>query len=283
MGGLETSSMQPKDRILDVYGSFAQERGGWLAIGDLIQLVAVLDVDAQSVRSAASRMKRSGLLVADKRDGVAGYALSSGADEILADGRTRIFGLGGPAAGQQEEDQSGAESGWIVVLFSVPETERQKRYLIRSRLERLGFGQGPASSWLAPAGILAETERMLVREGLADYVTTWRGELMGFASIGDLAASSWDLEKIQSRYDDYLCSYGPLERQWLETPGQDSEAFGTYIQQNAVWRELSYLDPGLPASVTPADWPGSEARALFARFEDVLRPQATLFFRSIAG
>ena len=273
--------MQPKDRILDVYGSFAQEGGGWLAIGDLIQLLAVLDVDAQSVRSAASRMKRRGLLVAEKRDGVAGYALSSRADEILHDGRTRIFGMAESTTESVVANE--AESGWIIVLFSVPEAERQKRYLIRSRLERLGFGQGPASSWLAPAGILAETERMLMRQGLIEYVTIWRGELMGFSSIQDLAASSWELGEIQARYDVYLETYEPLEQRWLESPGQDGEAFGVYIQQNAVWRELPYLDPGLPASVTPADWPGIEARALFARFEKLLRPQAARFFHSIAG
>ncbi len=273
--------MQPKDRILDVYGSFAQEGGGWLAIGDLIQLLAVLDVDAQSARSAASRMKRSGLLVAEKRDGVAGYALSQRADEILRDGRTRIFGMAESVDEGIADEEAG--SGWVVVLFSVPEAERQKRYLIRSRLERLGFGQGPASSWFAPAAVLAETERMLMRQGLSEYVTIWRGDLMGFSSIKELVASSWDLDEIQARYDDYLGTYERLEQQWLEAPGQDSEAFGVYIQQNAVWRELPYLDPGLPASVTPVDWPGAEARSLFARFEKLLRSQAARFFHSIAG
>ena len=273
--------MQPKDRILDVYGSFAQEGGGWLAIGDLIQLLAVLGVDAQSVRSAASRMKRRGLLDAEKRDGVAGYALSVRADEILRDGRTRIFGSDKSTAESVVDEEAG--SGWIVVLFSVPEAERQKRYLIRSRLEQLGFGQGPASSWLAPAGVLPETERMLLRQGLSEYVSIWRGELMGFSSIQDLVASAWNLDDIRARYDDYLGTYRPLEQQWLATAGQDSGAFGVYIQQNAVWRELPYLDPGLPASVTPVGWPGSDARALFVRFEKLLRPQAARFFHSIAG
>ncbi len=268
--------MQPKDQILDVYGSFTQEIGGWIAIGDLIQLLAVLDVDAQSVRSAASRMKRRGLLVADKRDGVAGYGLSSQAGEILHHGRARIFG------GEAETGRAD-QSDWIVVLFSVPETQRQKRYLIRSRLERLGFGQGPASSWFAPAGVLAETERMLVRQGLSEYVTIWRGELVGFAPIGDLVASSWDLDGIGDRYREYLRTYEPLEQEWIRSKGQDSEAFAVYIRQNALWRELPYLDPGLPPSVTPPHWPGLEARALFGRFENLLRPQAARFFHSIAG
>ncbi len=287
--------MQPKDQILDVYGSFAQESGGWIAIGDLIQLLAVLDVDALSVRSAASRMKRRGLLVADKREGVAGYGISSQAGEILHDGRARIFGgeaelskseVGQTVAGGVLAGRAGAEanqSGWIVVLFSVPETERQKRYLIRSRLERLGFGQGPASSWFAPAGVLAETERMLVRQGLSEYVTIWRGELAGFASIADLVASSWDLGEIGDRYRGYLRIYEPLEQEWTRSNGQDSEAFAVYIRQNALWRELPYLDPGLPPSVTPPHWPGREARTLFGRFENLLRPQAARFFHSIAG
>ncbi len=266
--------VQPKDRILDVYGSFGHEVGGWLAIGDLIELLANVEVDAQAVRSAASRMKRKGLLVSEKRNGVAGYALSDSATEILEFGSHRIFGDVGtePAVG-------GAD--WIVVLFSVPESERSKRYLIRSRLERLGFGQGPATSWLAPVTVLAETERMLQRHDLGRYVTIWQGRYVGFDDLEELVANSWDLEGIRHRFDDYIGTFAPVAKDWAKNERSDSEAFAAYIGQNAHWRELPYLDPGLPVDALPSDWPGKAARQLFLSFERVLRPQALRYFRQV--
>lgn len=265
--------MQPKDRILDVYGSFGREIGGWLAISDLIELLALVDVDQQAVRSAASRMKRKGLLVSEKRDNQAGYGLSPKANEILEDGNGRIFRKVG----------TDSDTAWVVALFSVPETERRKRYLIRSRLERLGFGLGPAGSWFAPASVLAETERMLRRTDLVEYVTIWQGDYAGFSDFKGLVAESWDLDEIRSRYDDYLSVFGPLAQSWGEEPRDDTAAFAAYMKQIALWRVLPYLDPGLPTSVMPPDWPGDQARHLFVEFEQVLRPQAMRFFISVIG
>lgn len=265
--------MQPKDRILDVYGSFGREIGGWLAIGDLIKLLANVDLDAQAVRSAASRMKRKGLLMAEKRDGCAGYVLSTSATEILEDGAERIY----------RGVRAGSDAPWVVALFSVPEAERRKRYLIRSRLERLGFGQGPATSWVAPASVLPETERMLHRTGLSQYVTIWQGDYVGFADFAQLVADSWDLEEIRTRYEEYLATFKPVAETWGSESREDQEAFTLYLDQMALWRVLPYLDPGLPSSVMPDSWPGATARELFVQFEGELRPQAMQYFRSVVG
>lgn len=261
---------QPKDLIFDVYGGFAREVGGWAAIGDLIGLLEHVDVDAQAVRSAASRMKRSGLLVPERRDGVAGYALSEPAAEILRDGDSRIL----------RDPHQRSKMPWIVATFSVPEQQRRTRYLIRSRLMRLGFGQGPAASLFAPAVVFPETERMLVRTGLQPYVTMWRGEHLGFGEITDLVAEAWDLDLIGRRYREYLDRFGPVLDSWPREERDERRAFADYLANLASWRPLPYLDPGLPAAVTPSDWPGPAARALFHRIERRLRPQAMRFFVS---
>lgn len=265
--------MQPKDCILDVYGAFARDVGGWVGISDLIELVSFVGIDAQAVRSSTSRMKRNGLLESAKVDGVAGYALSAMARDILHDGDRRIF----------REVDVDTDDEWIVALFSVPESERQNRYLIRSRLARLGFGQGPASSWFAPAVIFPDTERMLRRTQLDQYVTIWRGEYGGFAELRDLVGSAWDLEDIRARYDDYLARSGPVAAKWSDSEFEVRTAFVDYLSNLTAWRPLPYLDPGLPKSVTPDGWPGRDARALFLRLERRLRPMAMRFFISVAG
>ncbi|MFQ5556549.1 MAG: PaaX family transcriptional regulator C-terminal domain-containing protein [Acidimicrobiales bacterium] len=265
--------MRPKDRILDVFGLFAREHGGWIAVSDLIVLMAELGVDAQAVRSAASRMKRSDLLVAERVDGKAGYALSDRGLRILEDGDRRIF----PAS-----TRSDAES-WVLILFSVPESERKKRYLIRSRLARLGFVQGPAASWIAPASLLEEARRMLERNGLDRYVTLFEGEFRALSGAPDVA-DAWDLQGIQMRYQEYLAVYRPIAESWIASPGTDRDAFVHHMNNIGDWRPLPYADPGLPATITPPGWLAEESRGVFATLNRQLRPGAQRFYReTVAG
>lgn len=265
--------MRPKDRILDIYGSFARETGGWIAVSDLIVLMAELDIDAQAVRSAASRMKRSGLLVAERVDGKAGYAMSDLGTEILEDGDRRIFQQSPPGGGER----------WVLALFSVPESERKKRYLIRSRLARLGFTQGPAASWIAPAPLFDEARRMLARSGLDGYVSFFEGEIRPATGGPDTVTGGWDLDGIRNMYESYLAAFRPIAERWIDSPGSDRDAFVHHMNNIGAWRPLPYADPGLPDTVTPADWPGHESRQVFTKLNRQLRPGARRFYRQVVS
>ena len=260
--------MSPRDRILDTYGLFARDYGGWIAVSGLITLLSECSVDAQAVRSAASRMKRSGLLVSERVDGKAGYALSADGREILDAGDQRIFGSG---AGRSDDR-------WLLVLFSIPESERPKRYLIRSRLARLGFAPGPAASWIAPASLLDEARTMLKRGGLDGYVSFFEGDFQSHTDDPHIAASAWDLDLINKLYREYLDSQQPVFESWVAVPGSDRDAFVAHMNNISAWRPLPYADPGLPRSVTPEGWLAEEAREVFTKLHRQLRPGAHRFY-----
>lgn len=265
--------MQPKDGILNVYGSFARSVDSWVAIGDLIELLGYLGMDGQAVRSGTYRMKRNGLFVPKQRDGVSGYSLTQKAEEVLADGDERIFRAEAP-----EHDPS-----WVIAMFSVPESERDKRYSIRKSLVQLGFGQGPAGSWFAPGVVLPEAVRVLRRSGFDDFVTLWRGEYEGFEDVAELVSDAWDLDSTRARYEQYLTDFGPVHKRWQKTDGDTELAFVDYMSNLAAWRELPYLDPGLPTKFVPDDWPGPRGRRLFTDLERHLRPQAEEFFLAVVN
>ena len=84
----------PRDRILDLFGSFIRDFGGWIAVADLLVLLESLGVGEASGRSALSRMKRQGEIVATKRGVARGYALTESSEEWFVDGTARI--LAGP-------------------------------------------------------------------------------------------------------------------------------------------------------------------------------------------
>jgi phenylacetic acid degradation operon negative regulatory protein len=273
--------MQPKDRILDVYGAFARDLGGWMAISHLIELLASLGVDEQAVRSAASRMKRNDLLISHKVDSVAGYALSPGAAEILQHGDARIF--------QPVEDHADPAEGWLIAVFSVPESERKQRYAIRSGLTRLGFGQATSAVWIAPDSLHHETCRMFERAALDGYVNLWRADYLGFDDLATVVAEAWALDEIAERYGAYVARFAGVAARWDTSTADphashdDAEAFIDYMNGLGAWRPLPYLDPGLPVAVLPDNWPGQAARALFSHIETTLRPAAARHFHSVVG
>lgn len=266
---------QPKARILELYGAFGRRTGGWLAVADLITLLAQFGIEETAIRSACSRMKGRGLLVSDKRDGTAGYCLSDDAKAILADGDARLFDAadGDPDHGRR----------WVLCVFSVPEDQRSDRYLIRSRLSWLGFGQAAPGVAIAPGRLAEEARHMLARLGLQRHVTMWEGAFLGFADVRDLVARAWDLAAIREVHERYLDEFRPMLQWWQEHDGPDEKAFRDYLESLSQWRRLPYLDPGLPADATPDDWPATAARQLFNALQARLERPAYDHYRSVAG
>jgi phenylacetic acid degradation operon negative regulatory protein len=246
-------STPPRALIITIYGLYAREVGGWLSVATLIRLMGVLGVDEPAVRSSISRLKRRGMLVPERVGGAAGYGLSDSAREILAEGDRRIF----------KRPQGMLEDGWVLVIFSVPETERARRHTLRSRLAWLGFGNVAPGVWIAPAHLVDEATSVLAHDGLSHYVDLFTGQHMAAAELHEHVSRWWDFEQIQASYTEYVQRWRPVLESWEERGGDDEEAFGHYVQTLTAWRRLPYLDPGLPAELVPDGWQGNEAADIF--------------------
>ncbi|GAA3793714.1 PaaX family transcriptional regulator C-terminal domain-containing protein [Amycolatopsis tucumanensis] len=250
----EDRAPKPRALIVTVYGLYAREAGGWMSVASLIQLLAQCGVDEPSVRSSIFRLKRRGLLTAAKVGGVAGYELSDTAREILDEGDRRIF----------ERRRASADEGWLMVVFSVPESERDKRHQLRSRLSWLGFGTVSAGVWIAPAHLLDETRETLARQGLQGYVELFRADHAGFAATADRVRDWWDLDRLHELYDAFLAQHGPVLAGYRRRRRIDgARAFADYVSALTDWRRLPYLEPGLPLDVLPPDWIGIRAADTF--------------------
>ncbi|WP_244214919.1 PaaX family transcriptional regulator [Amycolatopsis thermalba] len=245
---------QPRALIVTVYGLYAREAGGWMSVAALIQLLAHCGVDEPAVRSAVFRLKRRGLLTAAKVGGAAGYELSATAREILDEGDRRIF----------ERRRADAGEGWLMAVFSVPESERDKRHQLRSRLSWLGFGTVSSGVWIAPAHLLGETREALLRQGLDPYVELFHADHLGFAATAERVRDWWDLQRLHELYDTFLGRHEPVLARYRRRRRIDgAEAFADYVHALTDWRRLPYLEPGLPLEVLPAGWIGLRAAEVF--------------------
>ncbi|MDF3290034.1 PaaX family transcriptional regulator [Streptomyces silvisoli] len=273
MEGQRTEGHTPSSLILTFFGAYGRaECAGRVAVAALIRLLGAADVDPQSVRSAVSRLKRRELLVADRVGAAAAYRLSADATELLADGDRRIY---------RHPSAAGAD-GWVLVVFSVPETERRKRHLLRSRLSRLGFGTAAPGVWIAPAQLYEEARHTLDRLGLAGYADLFRGDHLGFEPTRESVSRWWDLDAIAALHRAFLAEQEPVLAAWSRracVPPQD--AFRDYLRVLDSWRRLPYADPGLPAELLPADWPGGRAAEVFSALHERLREPGAQFVRAV--
>ncbi|MFK0295281.1 PaaX family transcriptional regulator C-terminal domain-containing protein [Streptomyces sp. NPDC090442] len=274
----EPAQHTPRSLIVTFYGAYGRggpkDAGGEpgpVPVAVLIRLLGVLGVDPPSVRSAVSRLKRRGLLVPERTAaGAAAYGLSDAGRQLLADGDRRIFGR--PAGPPPE--------GWVLAVFSVPEEERHKRHLLRSRLARLGFGTAAPGVWIAPAHLYEETRHTLERLQLAAYVDLFTGTHAGFTPTAQAVARWWDLDALAARHRAFLAEQEPVLARWSRRRSLPPEAaYRDHLLALDAWRHLPYADPGLSSPLLPEDWPGGRAAEVFRRLHATLRAAAAAYVR----
>lgn len=273
--GRDSAAPRPKSLILDVYGRYASQFDGWLAVSDLVELMGLLNVDEQAVRSAVSRMTRRGLLEREVRSGTRGYAVTATAAEMFAEADHKIY---------EEIGHAPVSDGWILVSFSMPEDARDKRHALRSHLMWLGLGTVSSGLRIGPRRIHDDVVDVVGRLGLEEYVDLFSAEHLGLGPLVDLAERAWDLPALAGAYRDFLQRFGPLHREVRSRKVIDpADAFATYTITLHEWRKFPYLDPGLPPELLPDDWPGPAAWDLFADLRARLEPTAFDHAASIAA
>lgn len=265
----------PRQLIVTLYGLYARHDSGWLSVSALIRLLAETGVEEAAVRSSISRLKRRGLLQAATVEGTAGYGLSELGRQILAEGDRRIFA----------RTRATVADGWLLAVFSVPESQRDLRHLLRTRLRWLGFGTAAPGVWIAPAHLQAQTREVLLRHDLTQYVDLFQAGYLAFADLTVQVATWWDLPELQRLYQSFIDGYGPVLQRWRRRAvvPASAQTFADHVTMVTAWRRLPFLDPGLPPEVLPADWHGARAADIFVELGALLAEAAEQYVRDVVG
>jgi phenylacetic acid degradation operon negative regulatory protein len=175
-----------------------------------------------------------------------------------------------------------ATGGWLLAVFSIPEQERHKRHLLRSRLARLGFGTAAPGVWIAPAHLYDETRHTLARLELSPYVDLFRGAHADFEPTARAVRRWWDLEQLATLHRAFLDAQEPALERWAGRAIPDPEdAYRDYVLALDSWRFLPYADPGLPPALLPREWPGARAAEVFTALHDRLYGAGAAYVREV--
>lgn len=177
--------------------------------------------------------------------------------KIRASPAARIFGR-----------EANGPAGWLLVVFSIPESDRARRHKLRSRLQWLGLGTVAAGVWIAPAPVEPEVRRAIEELELSGHVELFRADHLGTAGA---VAEWWDLDVIAAEYRAYVAAWEPALRNGRR---DGASAFAAHVRQLDDWRRIPFHDPGLPAPALPGDWPGAHAWEVFGALDRRLRRAA---------
>ena len=265
---------QPQHVIISLLGDYWPGRSEPLPSAALVALAGEFGISDASARAALSRLAHRGLLSVSRSGRHTFYSATPLAERMLAQGRHRVFSFGRGFTAPWD-------GTWLVVIFSVPEEQREARYQLRTRLRWLGFGALDDGVWVSPRPGVEDVAAAFSECGI-EQVTLLRAlpvELGGARLRHPLSA--WNLDEMAQAYDQFTGTFDPLLQRVRKGQVNVSEALAERSAITDSWRALVGLYPDLPDELLPADWPRRRAYEIFAETYDTLGPLAQFRFRQI--
>jgi phenylacetic acid degradation operon negative regulatory protein len=250
MRGRETGTASARSLLLTVLGEFVLPRDAPAWTGALVTALGDVGVEEKAARQALSRTAAEGVLSSEREGRRVRWRLTPAGTHLLVRGTERIYGFG--------RRMEAWDGNWLVLAVSVPETQRQLRHRLRTRLTWAGLGSPMPGVWVSP-DTDKEKEVAAAIEELGVDSFSFTGP---FGQIGDeqrVVAQAWALDDVSQRYVAFLDVMSSAD------PRTAANAFRAQVRLVQEWRRFPFLDPALPPELLPATWPGPAAADLFHR------------------
>jgi len=260
----------------DYLGFFWRFQEKEIGIGSLIKILSNFNVNTAAVRITVSRMCRGGYLTSRRNGRKSYYSLSERGRQIVARGAERIFNV----------KRTKWDGKWSLVTYCIPEKKRAARNKLRQMLRVIGYVPLSDSSWLCPVNFFTEVEEVVSELKIKSYVLLCESTLQGFTDPKELVERCWDLNEIRSRYEQFINEFQSLmeEHKVRLQNGNYLEPSAYFINTFYLvrkYRELPFIDPGLPVEIVGKDWPRERADEVFHEYHRLLFEKAQEYFLSV--
>jgi phenylacetic acid degradation operon negative regulatory protein len=246
----EIASSSARSLLLTVLGEFVHPRHSSVWTATLLEALGAVGVEEKSARQALSRTASEGLLTSTRHGRRVLWELTPSGADLLDEGTRRIYGF--------MRERHPWDGRWLVLSLPIPESQRQLRHRLRTRLTWLGLGSPTSGLWVSPDATKSDAVHDAVHElGLDSRAFAWVGPASGIGDETALLTDAWELDDVEERYVAFLAAFGSRE---VDSPG---DAFVAQVEMVQAWRRFPFLDPDLPAELLDHAWPGPRAAAVF--------------------
>src|SRR5260370_1240834 len=195
-------------RVQDKHG---RTGGGRVWTQALVSALGLFGTEPKSARQALGRTAAEGWLAPQRVGRQVRWSLTPPGQRLLSDGARRIYSFG-----REDVDWDGR---WLLLLVSVPESQRDLRHRGRTQLNWAGFGSPAAGVWVSPhASQQAEGQRILADAGVTGTAMSFVASYGHIGSQDMLVARSWDLGALEQRYADFIDEFTGLDPPTGESP-----------------------------------------------------------------
>ncbi|MDQ0693065.1 PaaX family transcriptional regulator C-terminal domain-containing protein [Arthrobacter sp. W4I7] len=256
--------------VLTMLGDYWQQEASWLPSRLIIALGAHLGITASAASTALSRLAGRGVLEQSSAGRSSRYRLTEAARVRLQIGFRQVSEFG--------SESRQWDGMWTVVGFSIPESARETRELLRSRLKWLGFSPLYGALWVCPWDRTEAVDEACAAYGVANYVVfrSRTSSLQGREPI-----EAWALDEMREQYHPFIETYSRSIPGSPDRALSPAEAFRLRTEIMDSWRAFPWNDPGLPRELLPADFPLLTARKLFVSAYNSLADPALEHVREV--
>lgn len=241
----------------------------WVPSAAIVELTSALGCSEVAARGALSRMQRKGALSMSREGRRTLYKLDDEVSKSIPVSELVTLGFG---SGDHEWDGE-----WTVVVYSLPESQRERRPVVREWLRWLGFGPIRDGVWVSPRSDFELTKRVVANLLPEDGVLMRCTDLLGTVDYEEV----WSLSEVRSSYNAFIDEFQKYVFALREGTISPIEGLQLWFNVLAKWRAFPAIDPDLPRGALPPDWPQREARRLFVTIYDESALLAELAVRSI--
>ena len=224
----------------------------------LLDLLADLGVTEAAGRATLKRMTQRGLLERAQVGRTAEYVLTPLAERVIRQAKQRV---------DSPTPFSHPEGAWTLLSYSVPESRRDLRHRVRSRLTWAGFGGLRDGLWIAPGTV--DVGAVLGHEGLAEaagLADAFAARPLPGTDVDRLVRRAWDVDALRRAHLAFVASWS--------RPPRVAGSLAQLTLLGADWLTLLRADPGLPAAQLGTDRPAEASAATYQRVFDSLEPAA---------
>lgn len=263
---------EPQHLLITLLGDYWFARTELIPSAALVSLLAEFGANENASRQAMRRLTARGLLAQSKKGRTTFYGIP---EPIVATQRNRLT-----RAIRFGEEFTDWDGEWTVVAFSIPESDRDVRRLLRNGLKSMRFGTLQDGVWISPHDMRSGAIKLL------DELDVPKGHVMTSRWLerdhnADAVADAFELAALGAQYDDFIARH-EATREWARSGAATaSEALVRRTMLTNEWLSFRADDPELPVGLLPANWPRPAARALFIEIYDLLGPAAEVRFRDL--